>query len=294
MMELFLEYFVAVGIIIYGVRRFLVLRKYWHYRQEQDAAEGISVIARTISLGVTVPFLFKFVIIDRSTLLATKELIDLIVTGGILLIGMGLWVQTNRSRNPMQLFVRAIRLEKREALREEIAGDSPAVLASILQTISEPSMDSDTAVSSIYTDFATRWQIELEIPPSSTPSTNNLIETYISQMPPKAQAAHLYDILAIQDSMHADQEVERLLNQEATALLESYIGLDDHVYEVVVVPQNREQQQVVAAIDPTLTLESRKGGKAYLVGKYYSIEAASQINAWFIDKSLFCVVEAVS
>lgn len=284
-----LEFVVSLGIIIYGIRRFLVLRKYWQFRQEQIASESISVVARLLSLLATLPFLIKFILVDKNFILASKELLDVIITGSIMLIGTGIWVQANHGKNPLKLLIKATQQERKELLHIQTNDTINVVLAQILFALK--SFDEQTwKEHQLYFDeFASTWQVTTGYKESSTDILLSIVE-YIALKPPIEQVAQLKDLVSLLFcSLYKDWEIL----YQSVENLQKYVGTDHQSFEVVVVPQNEKHYKIIQQnVLESLGSHSRNGGVVYIAGKFYSYHIANEVSLLFVKQELFSLVEA--
>jgi hypothetical protein len=284
-----LEYVVALGIVIYGMRRFLVLRKYWQYRHEQVATESISVLARILSLGAALPFLIKFVLVDKNVLLTAKELVDVTITGSILLIGTGLWLKANRGINPIRLLLRAVQQERREALHTDEDDETRKILARILHLI-ERHFSADQK--EFYKEFATKWHLPtIENEETDIESIIYLVDEYLALKPPIEQAAQLKDLLSLIFWSQNDNFDELTVAEDVIKILQNYVGYDHQSYELVIVAQNSEHSVKLDTMLQSIVFQPRNGGAAYVLGKYHSKRIAEVLSLHFVKQDLFSIVE---
>ncbi len=292
-----LEIVVSIGIVIYGMRRFLVLRKYWQYRHEYVATQGISVIARLLSLGASVPFLIKFVFVDKNLILSAKELIDVTITGSIMLIGTGLWVEMNRGINPFKLAVKVVKQERREALRIQTSNAIPeadASLADLLAAV-RPAFASHFAEAQL--TAIDRLRAQLPEPAPANPNAASLaalIQDYLQYKPRTYQVKQLHDALLLLFGLQTPLKLTQpLIPYEQIEILRIYINKVGRAeqYKVVIVPQNPAQTtQIVNAY--AACQEQCNGGNAYTIqGAFYTEGAAQTASAHFSTQNLFSIVE---
>jgi hypothetical protein len=289
-----LEYVVATGIVIYGMRRFLVLRKYWQYRHTQVATDSISVIARMLSLGASLPFLIKFVFVDNNAILTAKELVDVTITGSILLVGAGLWVEANRGLSPLRLVIRAVNQERREAImmNNRVSHEVVAILNDVVGMIrldmQKSSADSKIAID----DFAAKWNLGVQnTVQHDIRKLTQQVRRYLAHRPPLSQIAQLSDTLLL--SLFFD-EANAVANVEAwrssIGQLQSYlsgVGYATRTYEVVVVTQNQQQVEQVRAV----SYGPRNGGFVYTIGGFYAEHNAEKLSLEYVKNGFFSIVE---
>ncbi len=290
MLETVLEIVVSVGIGIYGLRRFFVLRKYWQFRHERVATESISVIARLISLGATVPFLIKFIFVDKNLILITKELIDVLITGSILAIGAGLWLQANQNSNPLKILMNALRQERKEAMRVQENSELFQVLGRLLGVAQKLDEGATETLDRFLNEFALSWRVTIETDTMRSATLNNLVTQYITLEPFVEQTAQLKDLLSLRMWSSTDESVASTL-QTAITQLEAYIGTEYQVYEVVIVPQNQDQRTQIDNMPSARSLQERNGGVAYSVGGFNSKHIANTVSLRLTQKAFFSIVE---
>lgn len=110
-----IEFLVAIGIVIALVSNYLIINKLWKRRMLREVTESVSLGAALLGLLNAIPFLFLFLLIDHSAAGAAKTSISIVTAVMFILIGSGLWVAEMRGGSFRQLFLRALKLERKES-----------------------------------------------------------------------------------------------------------------------------------------------------------------------------------
>jgi hypothetical protein len=120
---------------------------------------------------------------------------------------------------------------------------------------------------------------ELEQPVSFV-KARDTVERYLMASPPTQQVAQLIDVLdslvKIDDKV---TEQEELIHEEVSQYLLSYIDNSDIEagFNVIIAPQNRNQDAAISALLPDAERIKVAGGSGYLVGSFYSKNYAEMI-----------------
>lgn len=288
-MTTLLEVIVSIGIGIYGMRRFFVLRKYWQYRNDRVATESISVIARLLSLVAALPFLFKFMFVDKNLILMTKELLDVVITGSIFAIGTGLWLHSNRNINPLKTIVGAVRQERKEAMHVQENSEIHQILVRLVLVMQMLDTESSEEIKNFFEAFISSWRIPMKNEETAeTKTLDNLTQDYIPLKPLIEQAVQLKDLLSLLMWSASENSAVPII-QNAIAHLQTYVAHEHQPYEVIVVPQTPDQHTQIQSW--SATSQSRNGGIAYIMGSYYSKNIANMVSLRLIEKDLFSIVE---
>jgi hypothetical protein len=278
MFAILLEWLVGIGIIVYAVRRFFVVRQYWLYRHEQAATDGISVIASWLSLATTVPFLIKFIIIDRNLILISKETVDVVMTTMTLLIGSGIWVASSTHRDPWAKMKRAIALERRETLQLPWKSHTSPDIQNIM---CHPQLTVAITDDDIYSEFMARWQLSK----TYTLGQNyrpliDYVEIYLQSTPSIEQAAHLKDIISLM-RWTGHQNVLPILQS-----LRDYVEDEYQRLHVVVIDQSDITHTSTVILDGALAIRQN----IIIADQYVSQSIAERARHRLAETGLFAIV----
>lgn len=117
-----------------------------------------------------------------------------------------------------------------------------------------------------------------------------IVQRYLVINPPRQQANELLDVL--QHMVHVDDSIsteEEIVLEEITAMIVGYVTLrsDNARYEVVIVPQAEDQEPLITSLLPGVSPVQKRGGMAYLVGRFNSGRFADLVARKYIDQGLF-------
>jgi hypothetical protein len=297
----FVEFLVAVGVVIAAISNYLIVNKLWKRKHMKDVAESISISAALLGLGTSIPLLIQFIAIDQTVLPAIKTAIAILTGVVFVMIGTGLWVRENREDSFFRLFLRALNLERREsthlikALLQPKGAEEILRILEHMATIDRHVHEKEIA---LIDEFAHRWRIQApDLTAGAVEGDGSLLEVreatidYLGQRPPHEQAAQLLDVLRL--FVKADEEVSReeeIVMEEVSGLIEQYVSADtlDHpMHEVLIVPQNDEQFEAVEALIPGAELKEKRGGKVFSVGSFFSDAYAEVVCEKYIALGLF-------
>jgi hypothetical protein len=214
-------------------------------------------------------------------------------------VGAGLWVEEYRGAGFWRLVGRALRLEKTESadlLKSLVQPKGAKEIVEILQRLAAIDKNVDERELQLLQEFAHAWKVQLpEVETGHVQDGGDLlalrrsVEDYLALEPPHEQAGQLIDILQLLagvDSVVSEEEDIAL--EETRGLLTRYLGEDeDSTFEVLIVPQSDAQISAVQELMPGLDLETRRGGRVFSVGHFFSRRYADVVCQRYIDLGLF-------
>ena len=217
----FVEFLVAIGIVVTLVTNYLIINKLWKRRMVREVTESVSIAAALLGLFNGIPFLIMFLLINPNPAAATKTTIGIITAVVFVLIGSGLWVAEFRKRGFRSLFLRALRLERKESadlLKRLVQPKGAAQILRVLHQLSSVDGDIDEREANIIRHFAREWRLEApEAGAHGTPADlitlRKSIADYLNLNPPAQQVGDLRDVL--QALVESDS---RVTWQESVAL----------------------------------------------------------------------------
>lgn len=287
---------------------YLKVNKLWARRHIKEVSESISVAAALLSLLTTVPFLVKFIIVDHDFVAAGKFILSLAVFFVFFLVGIGLWVKREQKIGWWKMLRSALATERGELtyLLRSFARpkEAPAILR-ILRLVSMVDKELDEREKEMLESVAMPWGIspdDVKVDTGESGSDITIVRDafsgYLAMKPPNAQVEKVFDLVKFM--VHADRKVteeERLILEEVGAAVKAYLSDAENapdVYEVLLVPQNDEQLNKMAAEVTDASLQERAGGRAVVAGSYYSEPFARAICLRFRQKRFFCTVERLT
>lgn len=122
----------------------------------------------------------------------------------------------------------------------------------------------------------------------------NSVTDYIAYKPPLEQVSEvkgLLETIANIDDNVSDEE--SFIFMEIYGVFDDYLNGDEDlpVYEVLIAPQNTDQQDMLEHLLPTFTKVTDKGGVSYRVGEYYSRAFAQMMCRKYRSMNIFTAIE---
>jgi len=295
--------FLAAGAAL--VQLYLKLNKKWKWKQEQPVAHSISIVAVLVAGVVETALLIKFALLDTNLILALLMAVSWLVTLIFFFIGIGWWVKQEQPDGFFTLIARALKLEWQELSghygRPAETGQTLLMLQDMAATNREIAPEEVGLVQT----FARRWHLQpplLSAGPPQQPVTliqlHRRLKQYLEHTPSPGQAVHLADMLALLvTDASQPTKAESLMFDELRGLVNDYLqahnGQTQPRYEVLLVPQNNEQIETIATAHPQAEYQSRRGGKAFFVAKFYSPDYAQAMCQRYATQDTFAAwVEA--
>jgi len=298
----------AIGLTV--VKTYLTANKVWSRKHKQDVSESVSVSAQLIGILTSIPFLIKYTLIDGDYMSLANMSLKLALTLFFLMIGIGLWVRVEGSESIWTKVKRSLKLEKEESLDLINAMMSPAgakIMLGILRRLALVDKDLDEREKAFIQEFADNWNIKIDFHKefelaSEQPTEQMQIELraevsdYLSITPDRAQAAQFLDIIntlvGVDENISAE---EKLILDEIKGMIETYSsgGQPKISYNVIVVPQDREERTAIRVLLPDVTPKAEWGGSIYFAGMYHSLPFAEMISEKYQKMNLFSTVKTV-
>ena len=265
---------------------YLIVNKLWIRKHEPAVAESVSIMGESLGLIPLIILTANFVaegswpgVIDGAIW---------IVAGLVTIaIGTGRWVEGKRRKGFWTLLREALRLERGEVADLAKSFFRPSGARKILQILGQMAYIDDhldDRERAFIDSFAEAWGIDFsweELSASVTrgqpdfASLRSAMEEYLYTSPPPSQASQLGDVLgalaAIDDETTDDEE---LILEELHGMIEGYVDPEDADvgggWGVAIVPQDPEQDEAIASLLPDVGKREVEGGRAYMLGPYYS------------------------
>ena len=270
-----------VGLVISAIISYLKINKLWGRRHIKEVAESISVVAAILSLFTTLPFLIKFIVIDKDYVAAGKFLLSLLVFFVFFLVGIGFWVKRHEPLGLWRMMRKAIATERGELtyLIHSFTKprEAPAILR-ILRLVSLVDRHMDQRETEILESVARPWGIhpdELKGGPEIGEDTDigavrDAFTDYLDMKPDRTQVEKVVDLIRFM--IHADRQVtadEALVLDEVSGAAKAYLsatGAGADVFEVLLVPQRTEDFDRAGDLIVDPVLHPRAGGEAFVAG----------------------------
>ena len=205
-------------------------------------------------------------------------------------------------------FKKAIKLEKQEAgdlVKALIMPAGASKMLNILRQMALIDNRIDDKEFAFIETFAKSWNIPFSREDLVNTHSDNSSETgymnlrysvadYLNIEPPIEQSAHMRDVLNALAA--ADKNVskeEKFVLKEINAMFDGYASnqAKANQYEVMIAPQDGDQEDLVHQLLPELILSNNNGGKGYVVGCYYSFDFARMVCKKYRSLNLFTAIE---
>jgi TRAP transporter TAXI family solute receptor len=286
------------------IQIYFIINKLWKRKHEKVVAESISISAMFISLIINGSFAFKN-LHDGGIPQFSANLMWIAASIISALIGMGLWVASNRGVGFFTLLLKALNLERKEAGDLAKVFFRPSGAAKILEILGRMAMvdeDLDKREKDFIQSFADHWKIEVDWDAIKKyadeagdryDKIKKAMAEYLKTSPQEEQVNQLRDVFNL--LVNIDEvvtEEEQVIIDELEGQIAEYLNKEDEleVYRVAVVPQSQEQDDAVSKLLNNLTKEKIAGGYAYLSEPYYSERYAEIISAQYRALHVFSVV----
>jgi hypothetical protein len=301
----FVEFLIAIGIIVALVSNYLIINKLWKRRMVREVAESVSLAAALLGLFNGIPFLIMFLLINPNPAAAVKTGIGIATAVIFVLIGSGIWVAEFRQRGFRALFLRALKLERKESadlLKQLVQPKGAAQILRILHQLAAVDGHVDPREAQMIRAFAREWRIDEPAqaedgPPADLITLRQCITDYLNLHPPVTQVGHLRDVLrAMAESDAHVTWHESVALEEVDALLARYAGDTDVLllmHEVLIVPQSESQTDAVRVLLPGRQEKILRGGRVFSAGQFFSSRYAEFVCQKYISLGLFSTVVPV-
>ena len=215
---------------------------------------------------------------------AAKSVVALVLATVFTLIGTGYFVDKNRGVGLLTLIGKALKLEGKESgelITDMLRPRGASKIIEILKKLA--AIDDDIAQEEIdlINQFSEKWGIDIpELRPGKPEEVTNLVElkslvqAYLDEGPDTDVAKGLVDLINLM--AEADDEVteeEAMAVSEFSGMISHYVssekGGEVQMYEVNIVPQNKEQTEAVRELLPELNIVQDRGGNVFKVGRYF-------------------------
>ncbi len=299
------DFFASISLIISLVTLYLSWNKTWGVKHERAVAESVSLSANLIylipSLFATLNEVWSGVTWQTGVeyVMGYAEIVF------FMLIGLGWWVTGERQKGFWRLLKENLRTERQRLGDLAKSLIRPTNAGNILDLLTHLALIDETLESKekqFIQAFAEAWAIELDwaamaqrprpAGPAKYTHLRRAVADYLATTPPPEQALQLADVL--NKLVNADAQIaeaETLIVSELTGLLERYAGADGQtVYEVHLVPLNREQADAMTLAFPQMDQRALHGGEVFVAGAYFSRPYAELIRRQYVALNFYTAV----
>jgi len=298
----FVEFLVAIAIVISLVSNYLIINKLWKRRMVREVAESVSIAAALLGLFNAIPFLILFMLVNHSPAGAAKTAISIITAVVFVMIGSGLFVAELRGRGFRHLFTRALKLERKESadlLKQLVQPKGAQQILRILHQLASVDGHVDEREAAMIGEFAREWRLAEPAADGAGPAVDLItlrksVTDYLGLRPPAKQVGQLTDVLRVM--AESDARVtwqESVALEEVDGMLQQYILGEDEdatLHEVLIVPQSDAQVEAVRTLLPDREEKILRGGRVFSVGLYFSPRYAEFVCQKYIGLGLFSTV----
>jgi hypothetical protein len=264
---------------------YLRINKIWIRKHHAEVADSVSIAGSVIYIIPLTLYAVNYIFIGH-----WQGLLDAIIWIAAsvvsILIGSRLWVQDHRHKTFWVRLKEALRLERSEVgdlAKSFFRPSGGDIILEIFAHFAYIDRELVAREKEFIQSFANTWRIKIDWneyekladleQPASFVKARETVSRYLNSSPPDEQVAQLIDVLhALVKVDDTVSEQEELILSEVEGLLLAYIGDSDVSanFLVVVAPQNRDQDNAIAAMLPEVEKSEVAGGSGYLVGSYFS------------------------
>lgn len=291
------------GLLVTGVRLFLELRKIWLRKHLRAVAESISLLELLLGLGVG---LLGLVLVQPQFTPALNQGLLLAFWGMLLLIGAGVWVARQQKINFFGLLAEIVGQELKDLpyLFKNPQARRNRRLRSILQKIAGALDEISAEEVELMTAFARGWGLRLAglkagpVDQTTPPARlHRSLLAYLRLPPPTQQVAELVDILKLRIHLAEESPEDEAALANAADRLEQYVNKYSSPqprYELLLVPQNNDQVEMIRQLVPDAAREPRCGGSAFVLDRFYTKTYAEAVCQKYMEWGLFSVWQPAS
>ena len=310
--EAIINYLLTISVGISVIRIYLILNKIWKRKHKRVVAESISIGAQILAYFTTTSLLLSLLLVSKVewhlahvVYFSTK----LVSTTIFLLIGTGLWVMDQRKHKIWKLFIKALRLERKEVgylVKSFLHTTGTDQILRILGQFAMIDKVLDEREKIFIDSFAREWNIKYSIEELTKDrdgdsrvnyiTLRQSVVDYLAAEPPPEQVAQFEGVLI--ELMHIDEKIaeeEELIIDEIRGLFDRYLYKSESTeitdYMVVIAPQNDEQDQAIQALLPNVARQKFAGGFVYAGGVFHSLKYAKMICKKYRELNLLTFIE---
>jgi len=304
--ERIIEAFIWISLLMSVIQIYLQTNKIWKRKHERVVAESQSIAGLSLLILNCLIWLISYIIKkDIESIIDTSLIIAQAMV--FLLVGTGLWVRGQRKMGFWRLVKQALKIEKKEAnylLKRFFKPQNAEVIIDILHNLAMIDEELDEREKKLINFFAMEWNIPYSAEFKNKErrqkgSQNKFVDLrnklidYLRRDPPVEQVAQLKDL--INEMILADEKItpeEKLVTDELLGIIDTYLQDEEKrdVYQVIVVPQNPNQEQKIREILPDSEIIETFGGIVFSVGSFYSKEFADMVCQRLRKMNFFTIV----
>jgi tellurite resistance protein len=277
-LENLLASFALAGLMLSAVITYLKVNKIWSRKHHREVAESISITAAILSLFTTLPFLLKFLVIDKDFVAAGRFVLSLVGFFVFFLVGIGVWVARDERRNLWSLLARSLNMERAEMgylVRSLTSPKEARPVLRVLQALACADDELDPRERDIVESVARSLGVEPgPILCSTAPKLEEGREAFaefLALKPTQERIAKVLDLarmLARADKNVSSEEHMLLAEMEMMARAVRH-GLEPR-WEVLLVPQDEEERRLIESRLPESAPVRRGGGTVYVAAAFHS------------------------
>lgn len=299
------DFFASISLIISLITLYLSWNKTWGVKHERAVAESVSLSSNLIYLLPSLFATLNEVWSGVTWQTGVEYFIGYADIAFFMLIGLGWWVAGERQKGFWRLLKDNLRTERQRLGDLAKSFIRPANAGTILDLLTHLALIDETLETKeqrFVQAFAEAWGLQLDwaaiaqrprpTGPARYAQLRRYVADYLATTPPLKQALQLAHVL--NQLVQADDRVaesEALIVSELTGLLERYGGTDSHtVYEVQLVPLNREQAEALTVAFPHMEKRALLGGEIFIAGAYFSRPYAELIRRQYVALNFYTAV----
>ena len=293
----------SVAIFIAVIKAYLVINKMWRRKAIEEVADSLSVTAKLMSFFILSVYLARAIFITGDWIIALDLVLALSLTFFFMLVGIKFWVPGKRA-SLWQATLRAVRSEEKE-LDNLLRGNKPPKEAELIARILYRVAALDETIAAeekkILKLVSASWGVdmeklektELDAGPLNLERLAGLVAEYLAHEPHTSQAKQALDLiqrLVVADKNLSDEE--ELAMSELAAMIQGYIENVDTEFEkyaACLIPQSKGEFDRIKGILGHGADEDIAGGRAFVIGRYYSRAFSEAVCGQYRGKGLMAV-----
>ena len=306
----------SVNLLIFGsliialVQAYLKVNKLWIRRYDRNVADSISVAALLLGLGTNMLFLRKGLLVTPDFQIAAKSVISLAAGLVFFAVGVGYWARRDERKHLWDLLRRSLSMEREEQTdlaRGFLRPTGAKQIVKILRQVATIDREYDEAEHRFIAGFAKTWHLEYAddqadlVSELAEKTQDQLyielrkgVVSYLALDPPMDQVSQLCDVIRALIKIDTKvTEEEKFIFAEIEGLMDAYLKRREggEIHNVLVVPQNTEQEESIRALLPDAVLSEQSGGRAFSVDSFYSRAFAVMVCEKYRALEFFTTVE---
>ncbi|MGB9851669.1 MAG: hypothetical protein ACPLPX_02250 [Candidatus Kapaibacteriota bacterium] len=305
-LERIIDAFIWISLLMSVVQVYLQTNKIWKRKHEQVVAESQSIAGLSLLILNCLIWLVSYIMKNDIESIIDTSLI-ILQSSVFLMIGTGLWVRGQRKKGFWNLVKQALKIERKEAnylLKRFFKPQNAEIILDILHQLALIDEELDERERELIQFFAIQWNIPYSLDQKNIERRRqksedkyvylrNKLLDYLQRDPPVEQVAQLKDL--IKEMILADEKVteeEKLISDELNGMIDSYLQKEQQipVYQVIIVPQRPEQEQMIRELIPDSQELRTFGGRVYSIGTFFSKAFAEMVCQRFRRFNLFTIV----